>query len=40
MTVRENNKKFFTKINANHELRNYLKNYLLDLLYEEQMEKI
>ena len=39
MSVRQNNKKFFSKINSNPELRNELKNYLLDLLYEEPAEQ-
>ena len=40
MSVRKNNKQFFSKINSNSQLRNELKNYLLDLLYEDQAEKV
>lgn len=40
MSVRQNNKQFFSKINSNSQLRNELKNYLLDLLYEDQAEKV
>ncbi|WP_400195828.1 hypothetical protein [Methanobrevibacter smithii] len=39
MSVRKNNKQFFSKINSNSQLRNELKNYLLDLLYEDPAEK-
>lgn len=40
MSVRKNNKQFFSKINSNSQLRNELKNYLLDLLYEDPAEKV
>ena len=40
MSVRKNNKQFFSKIISNSQLRNELKNYLLDLLYEDQAEKV